>query len=282
MGQSYEWKILNGEVIKMPTYIVVGILNVTPDSFFDGGKYLDKEKAISGVKEMVEHGADIIDIGGESTRPFSKRICAEEEMRRVMPVLQWTVENFKDIVVSVDTYKAVVAEEALKKGAKIINDVSACRFDPDLLDIICEYKPGYVLMHSKGRPEDMQKDPRYEDVVSELMNFFEQNLKKLTTSGLPEQNIVIDPGIGFGKTLEHNLVILQNIEKFFELGRPVYMGLSNKSIWEKLLGLPKEDRETATQVATALLANRGVYIHRVHDVKKTKDTLKIVEAFKSV
>lgn len=281
MGHIYDWKILGDDIIKIPPYVVVGILNVTPDSFFDGGRYKDREKAIMRVQEMIEQGVNVIDIGGESTRPFSERIDAQEELRRVIPVLEWLCDNFKDIVVSVDTYKAIVANEALKKGAKIINDVSACRFDPDLMDIICEYKPGYVLMHSKGRPEDMQKDPKYDDVVSEIMSFFEENLKKLTAAGLPEENIVIDPGIGFGKTLEHNLEILSNIEKFFEFGRPIYMGLSNKSMWEKLLGLPKEDRETATQVATALLATKGVYIHRVHNVKKTRETLKIVEAFKS-
>ena len=278
MRINTKWKIYGDEELDLSNYLVVGVLNITPDSFYDGGKFFDSSIALQHAKEMLDDGADVIDIGGESTRPFSERIDAQEELRRVMPVLEKLVSDVKEIIVSVDTYKAKVAEQAILKGAKIINDVSACRFDPELIDVIGQYKPGYVLMHSLGRPEDMQKDPKYKDVVGELLDFFEKNLKKLTDANLPEDHIVIDPGIGFGKLLKHNLEILKNIDKFYKLGRPVFMGLSNKSMWENLLGLPPDKREVATQVATALLASKGVLIHRVHNVKLTRDTLKIVRS----
>ncbi len=278
MEQQNIWQIYGGVKLDVSDFLVVGILNVTPDSFYDGGKYFDLSVAIEHAKNMIREGAAIIDIGGESTRPFSERVDEQEEIKRVIPVLEGLTSKVEKIIISVDTYKAKVAREAILKGAKIINDVSACRFDPELMDIVCEYKPGYVLMHSKGRPEDMQRDPKYKDVVGEILDFFEQHMKRLIASGLPEENIVIDPGIGFGKLLEHNLEILKNIHKFYSLGRPIFMGLSNKSMWEKLLGLPKGEREIATQVATALLCAKGVKIHRVHNVKLTKDTIKIVSS----
>ncbi len=277
MDKSRVWKVFGGKEIVLDPFLIVGILNITPDSFFDGGRFFDTNRAVEHAKDMLRDGAHVIDIGGESTRPFSKRVDVEEEKSRVIPVLEALTKSIDGVIISIDTYKARVAEEAIKKGALIINDVSACRFDPHLLDIISEYKPGYVLMHSLGRPEDMQKDPKYHSVVDELLDFFEQNLKKLTDAGLPEENIVIDPGIGFGKLLEHNLEILKNITRFYSLGRPVYMGLSNKSMWEKLLGLKVGERGVATQVATGILALKGVLIHRVHDVKLTKDTLCIVQ-----
>ena len=277
MDKSRVWKVFGGKEIVLDPFLIVGILNITPDSFFDGGRFFDTNRAVEHAKDMLRDGAHVIDIGGESTRPFSKRVDVEEEKSRVIPVLEALTKSIDGVIISIDTYKARVAEEAIKKGALIINDVSACRFDPHLLDIISEYKPGYVLMHSLGRPEDMQKDPKYHSVVDELLDFFEQNLKKLTDAGLPEENIVIDPGIGFGKLLEDNLEILKNITRFYSLGRPVYMGLSNKSMWEKLLGLKVGERGVATQVATGILALKGVLIHRVHDVKLTKDTLCIVQ-----
>ncbi len=277
MDKSRVWKVFGGKEIVLDPFLIVGILNITPDSFFDGGRFFDTNRAVEHAKDMLRDGVHVIDIGGESTRPFSKRVDVEEEKSRVIPVLEALTKSIDGVIISIDTYKARVAEEAIKRGALIINDVSACRFDPHLLDIISEYKPGYVLMHSLGRPEDMQKAPKYHSVVDELLDFFEQNLKKLTDAGLPEENIVIDPGIGFGKLLEHNLEILKNITRFYSLGRPVYMGLSNKSMWEKLLGLKVGERGVATQVATGILALKGVLIHRVHDVKLTKDTLCIVQ-----
>lgn len=274
------WKTLRGSLKPTP-FLIVGILNVTPDSFYDGGKYFDPTQALPRAGEILSQGGNIIDVGGESTRPFSPRVSLEEEIKRVIPVVQAIKENLPQAVISVDTYKAEVARRALEKGAEIINDVSACTFDPSLLEVVVEYKPGYVLMHSLGRPETMQENPHYENVVEEIYAFFEEKLNLLVKKGLPEENIVLDPGIGFGKLLEHNLAILANIEKFFSLGRPLYVGLSNKSMWEKLLGLKVGERQIATQVATALLAQKGVYIHRVHEVKETKETLTIVEALKN-
>lgn len=274
------WKTLKGSLKPTP-FLIVGILNVTPDSFYDGGKYFDPTQALVRAGEILSQGGNIIDVGGESTRPFSPRVSLEEEIKRVIPVVQAIKENLPQAVISVDTYKAEVARRALEKGAEIINDVSACTFDPSLLEVVVEYKPGYVLMHSLGRPETMQENPHYENVVEEIYAFFEEKLNLLVKKGLPEENIVLDPGIGFGKLLEHNLAILANIEKFFSLGRPLYVGLSNKSMWEKLLGLKVGERQIATQVATALLAQKGVYIHRVHEVKETKETLTIVEALKN-
>jgi len=274
------WKTLRGSLKPTP-FLIVGILNVTPDSFYDGGKYFDPTQALARAGEILSQGGNIIDVGGESTRPFSPRVSLEEAIKRVIPVVQAIKENLPQAVISVDTYKAEVARRALEKGAEIINDVSACTFDPSLLEVVVEYKPGYVLMHSLGRPETMQENPHYENVVEEIYAFFEEKLNFLVKKGLPEENIVLDPGIGFGKLLEHNLAILANIEKFFSLGRPLYVGLSNKSMWEKLLGLKVGERQIATQVATALLAQKGVYIHRVHEVKETKETLTIVEALKN-
>ncbi len=261
-------------------FLIVGILNVTPDSFYDGGAYNTTDKALNRAEEILSHGGHIIDVGGESTRPFSPRVKLEEELARVIPVVRKISAKFSQAFVSVDTYKGEVAREALEAGAVIINDVSACRFDSSLIDVLVQYKPGYVLMHSLGRPETMQQDPKYTDVVDEIKSFFEEHLRKLVKAGLPEENIVLDPGIGFGKLLEHNLEILRRIEEFFCFDRPIYIGLSNKSLWEKLLGLPPEERFVATQAATALMAHKGVKIHRVHEVKLTADTLKIVSSLK--
>ncbi|SDN82327.1 dihydropteroate synthase [Desulfonauticus submarinus] len=277
MGKESIWKVRGGRLDTTP-FLIVGILNATPDSFYDGGAYLDIAKAMKRVDQIIEEGGDVIDIGGESTRPYSKRVSVEEEKERVLPVIKAAMEKYPEAIISIDTYKAQVAREALELGVKIVNDVSAWEFDPELLEVIVEYKPGYVLMHSKGRPENMQDGPFYKNVIEEIKAFFEKKLNILVKQGVPEENIVLDPGIGFGKLLEHNLTILANIEKFFVFDRPIFMGLSNKSMWEKLLGLEVGKRQMATQVATALMAEKGVYIHRVHEVKETRHTLTIVKA----
>ena len=276
------WRIYGGRVVQPSPFLVVGILNITPNSFYDGGKFNSESHATDQAKALFDQGADIVDLGGESTRPFSERVGLEEEKNRVLPVLDNIGQRFSHPLVSVDTYKAEMAREALDNGASIINDVSACSLDPELKDVLADYKPGYILMHSKGRPEDMQKDPSYEDVVGEIKEFFEQKLKDLTAAGLPEENIVLDPGIGFGKSLEHNLSILRNMKDFLSLGRPVMAGLSNKSLWQKLLGLAPEQRQNVTQVATALVAEQGVCLHRVHEVDLTVQTLEVVRQITEV
>jgi dihydropteroate synthase len=272
-----NWHVKGGRAIGPAPFLVAGILNCTPDSFFDGGRYDSPEKALNRAWLLMDQGADIIDIGGESTRPLSARVEADIEMSRVLPVLKKILEIHPHANVSIDTYKAEVAARCLDTGAVIINDISGCRFDPGLLDVLAEFRPGYVLMHSSGDPQTMQADPRYHDVVQDIKSFFDERLNVLVKNGLPENRIVIDPGIGFGKTLEHNLEIMLRIEEFFVFGLPVYLGLSNKSIWGRLLGLEPGCRETATQVGLSLMAARGVGIHRVHDVESTINSLEILK-----
>jgi len=259
-------------------FFVVGIVNVTPDSFYDGGQSADVDVAVAKGVALLDQGADILDIGGESTRPFSAPVPAEVEMERVLPVVRGVLEVRPQAVLSVDTTKASVARACLEAGALIVNDVSAMEVDPDLLQVVSEFRPGYVLMHSLGRPQTMQVEPRYDDVVGEVMHFFSKKLDVLVRSGVPESCIVLDPGIGFGKTLEHNLEILKNICKLFEFGRPVYMALSNKSLWGKLLGREGRERNAATLAATVALYDRGVLIHRVHEVREIRDGLTVAHA----
>ena len=286
-----------GRVLGPAPFFLAGIVNVTPDSFFDGGRYLDPKAAVDQGRALAAAGAHILDVGGESTRPGAEPVAEAEELARVIPVIRalarlpldspdgpsldgpsldgpspdgLSLEMGGFPLISVDTCKARVAHEALAAGAVVVNDVSACRFDPGLLDVLAQHRPGYVLMHSRGRPETMQQGPRYDDVVGEILTFFEERLGALTRAGLPEANIVLDPGIGFGKLLEHNLAILRGLERFGSLGRPLYVGLSNKSLWGQLLGLLPGERQTATAVALGLLVARGVLVHRVHDVASAR------------
>lgn len=270
------WTLKGGKVLGPAPFFIAGIVNVTPDSFYDGGTHEDAHSGVAHGLDLARQGAAILDVGGESTRPYADQVSEAEELNRVIPVIRGLAEADHESVISVDTYKAKVAASALEAGADIINDVSAFRFEPELLDVVAEYKPGYVLMHSLGRPEDMQDEPRYDDVVGALLAFFEERLTVLDKAGLPMNRVTLDPGIGFGKTLEHNLSILKNIERIMALGFPVFMGLSNKSMWQGLLGLAVGERQNATQVATAVLAAKGVPIHRVHEVALTQQTLTIV------
>ena len=269
------WTVKGGKVLGPAPFFIAGIVNVTPDSFYDGGTHDDTVSGVAHALELARQGAHILDIGGESTRPYSDPVGEAEELDRVLPVVQGLIKAETCAVISVDTYKAKVAARCLEAGAAIINDVSGFRFEPELLDVLAEHQPGYVLMHSLGRPETMQDEPRYDDVVGEIMDFFEERLSVLERAGLPLDRVVLDPGIGFGKKLEHNLTILREIERFKALGRPIYMGLSNKSIWQGLVGAETGERQNATQAATAVLAAKGVPIHRVHEVQLTRQTLTI-------
>ncbi|WP_449243132.1 dihydropteroate synthase [Desulfovibrio sp.] len=281
------WIIKGGKVLGPAPFFVAGIVNVTPDSFHDGGRWLDAGAAIGHGRELAAQGAHILDVGGESTRPGAADVSEEEELRRVLPVIAELARlpraplsgcGGEYPVLSVDTFKARVAAGALAAGADIVNDISACRFDEGLADVLAQEKPGYVLMHAQGRPRDMQRAPSYDDVVEEVLAFFEERLQYLCARGLPEDRIVLDPGIGFGKTLEHNLRLLREIGRFESLGRPLYVGLSNKSMFQALLGLENGRRGTATQAATAILATKGVAVHRVHDVAETVRTLSLAAA----
>ncbi|GFK95114.1 Dihydropteroate synthase [Fundidesulfovibrio magnetotacticus] len=273
-----SWTVLNGRVLGPSPHLVMGIVNATPDSFSDGGRFPGPEAAVDHALDMLDHGADVADVGGESTRPFAQPVDADEEERRVLPVVRGILARRPGAAVSVDTTKAHVAALALEAGAVIVNDVSACTADPGLLDVLAQHRPGYVLMHSQGDPRTMQVRPGYGSVLAEVARFFEVGLAMLVNAGLPEERIVLDPGIGFGKTLEHNLTLLRGLPLFAGFGRPLLMGLSNKSFLGGLLGLQVDGRGPATQVATALAWRNGAWAHRVHDAAGAAQALKLVEA----
>ena len=276
-ADTVSWDVCRGRTLGPAPFFVVGIVNATPDSFYDGGRVGGAAALVARCLDLLDQGADILDIGGESTRPFAEQVSAEIELERVLPVVRGVLAARPEAVVSVDTTKAAVARACLEAGAVIVNDVSAMGADPALRDVVLEYAPGYVLMHSQGSPDTMQVAPRYDDVVDEIRHFFATHLESLARAGLPETNVVLDPGIGFGKTLAHNLKILQNVHRFYEFGRPVYMGLSNKSLWKGLLGRDGRERNAPTLAATVALYGRGVRIHRVHEVRETRDGLIVAQ-----
>ena len=272
------WRAKGGRALTTPRpFGIFGIVNLTPDSFYDGGAH-EGDAGLRHALQLREQGADVLDLGAESTRPGAAAITPQEELRRLLPALAGLRRAAPAAVLSVDTWRASTAAAALDMGAAIINDVSACAWDPCLLDVLAQYRPGYVLMHSAGRPATMQAAPAYTDVRREVREFFERALKKLTQAGLPEDRIALDPGIGFGKTLEHNLTLLAHPEDWLSLGRPVLVGLSMKSLFGDLLGLPAPARGTATLAATALLRARGVFWHRLHDVAGAAQALAVAAA----
>lgn len=278
VSSGAEW-IVRGERQMLPSpFSLVGIVNITPDSFSDGGRFVEPGKAVAHGLRLLEDGAAMLDLGAESTRPFATPVSGEDEQARLMPVLEALRRQRPEAVLSVDTFKAETARRALEAGADVINDISACLFDPPLLEVVARYKPGYVLMHSQGRPADMQIAPRYDDVVETVLAFFERRMDVLVRAGLPEDRIVLDPGIGFGKNREHTMALLRGMERFQRLGRPLYVGLSRKSLFGDLLGLAPGEREEATRLAVALLAVRGVAWHRVHDVAGCARALRLAEA----
>ncbi len=260
---------------------IMGVLNVTPDSFSDGGLYFGVDQALRQAERLIEDGADILDIGGESTRPFSQPVPLEEELRRVVPVIEAIRKHF-DIPLSVDTYKAKVAEEALFAGANLINDISALRFDPEMAKVVARHKAPVILMHMKGTPQTMQLDPHYEDVIAEIKTFFRARIEAAEKAGIPKDKIILDPGIGFGKRLEDNLRILRDIKDFFELGLPVLIGPSRKSFLGQILDKEARERDVGTMAVVAVCAYQGVHLVRVHNVSMAQDTLKVIQALKEV
>jgi len=268
---------LRNQTLSLQTPAVMGILNTTPDSFSDGGKFDSREKAIQRIGQMIEEGASIIDIGGESTRPGSDPVPEEVEMQRVLPVLERALSEFEGTIFSVDTTKFRVAEEALKLGAHIINDISGLKKEPRLKDLCYQYKAGYVLMHSQGDPKTMQKNPFYGNVIDDISGFFKERLKTLLDAGV--QSVIIDPGIGFGKTLEHNLKIIAELKSFMRFNVPVLVGASRKSMIGQLLGgRPADERLAGTIAVHYHCLMNGAKILRVHDVKEAVDSIKIYEA----
>ncbi len=257
---------------------IMGILNVTPDSFSDGGTCTTGEAVTRRVEGMLAAGVDIIDVGGESTRPFAEPVPEAEEMDRVIPAIENIRRVSATIPVSIDTTKAAVARRALETGATMVNDISALRRDPDMVEVVRSYSGPVIIMHMQGTPGDMQIRPSYRDVVAEICDFFSERIAWLENQGIARGRIVIDPGIGFGKTLDHNLAILRNIGRFKALGCPVLVGHSRKSFFDKLLGLPLAERDCATAIVSALCAARGVDILRVHEVEQNSIAIRLARA----
>jgi dihydropteroate synthase len=259
------------------SFKVMGIVNVTPDSFSDGGLWLDHGNAIAHGRDLVAEGAAILDIGGESTRPGAEPVGAEEEIRRTAPV----IEGLRDAgaQLSIDTTKRAVAERALQLGATLVNDVSALRFDPELAGLCADRGCDVCLMHMLGEPRTMQQDPRYDDVVSDVKAFLEERLAYATGEGIAEERLLVDPGIGFGKTVEHNLELLRRLGEIAALGRPVVIGTSRKSFLGRLTGREVASERVAGTVATNVLAlERGATVFRVHDVAPTYEALTVTAA----
>ncbi|MEX0770853.1 MAG: dihydropteroate synthase [Balneolaceae bacterium] len=256
---------------------IMGVLNTTPDSFSDGGLFVSQKDALERIGQMVEEGADIIDVGGESTRPGADPVSPAEEMNRVLPIIEKAAERFGDVLLSVDTTKYEVARAALEAGVHIVNDISGLQKEPRLAGLCAEYSAGYVLMHSQGDPQTMQKNPRYDDVISDLKHYFKNQMALALNAGL--QTLILDPGIGFGKTLEHNLKIIANLDKFTEFGYPILVGASRKSMIGELLGgRPVDDRLTGTIAVHYHSLIMGAKMLRVHDVKEAKDSIRIFNA----
>ena len=254
----------------------MGVVNVTPDSFSDGGLYLDPEAAIAHGRELVAAGAEILDVGGESTRPGAEPVSEDEELRRVIPVIQGLVAT--EASISVDTSKAAVAAAALDAGAEIVNDVTALRGDPGMAALCAERGATVVLMHMRGEPRTMQEDPRYEDVVAEVKAFLAERLEAAAAAGIGEEKVWLDPGIGFGKTAAHNLELLRRLPELRDLGRPLVIGTSRKSFIGKVDGSAADERLGGTIASSVLAAAEGAAVLRVHDVAEVRQALTVATA----
>ncbi len=252
--------------------LIMGIVNVTPDSFSDGGNFLERNAAVDHALQLVEDGADILDIGGESTRPGAEPVSLEEELRRVVNVVE-QVRNETDLLISIDTTKAEVARQALAAGADIVNDISGLTFEPEIVDVCAKSDCGVICMHILGTPQTMQADPHYDDVVSEVSSFLSDRLDALEQAGIARDRVVTDPGIGFGKTARHNVDLLSNINALRALDRPVLIGHSRKRFLAKVLGRPVEERTFGTIGVAIAVAAQGGDMIRVHDVREIRDAL---------
>ncbi len=289
MTEVFQWP--RGRVL------IMGVLNVTPDSFSDGGRFVDVERAVAHARAMIAAGADIIDVGGESTRPGAEVVSVEEELRRVGPVVKQLAgesgsglgaatsrgrgaEAPPTFVISVDTTKAAVAARALAAGARIVNDISALRFDERMAAVVREHGAGVVLMHMQGTPQTMQQQPQYADVVGEVCDFLDQRIAWAETRGIQRGQIAVDPGIGFGKTVEQNLKLLAQLEQFRSLGCPIVVGTSRKSFIGKVTGQEVADRAWGTAATVAWAVAHGAGLVRVHDVAEMRDVVRMVEAIR--
>jgi dihydropteroate synthase len=267
------------KILDLSSPQIMGVLNATPDSFSDGGEFNEMEAALGQIGLMISQGASVIDVGGESTRPGSMFISAQEERERVMPVLEKAIQQFPDALFSIDTTKYDVAEEALRLGVHFVNDISGLRQEPRLVSLCARYNAGYILMHSQGNPKTMQDNPVYDDVVGDIKSFFEEKTLRAKQAGV--QSIIIDPGIGFGKTLGHNIELIKDLEAFKDLGYPLMIGAPRKRMIGQLLNdRPVTDRLTGTVAVHYHAMLKGVDMIRVHDVRETNDSLIVYNALK--
>ena len=262
--------------------LIMGILNVTPDSFSDGNRFLSLENALNQARKLVEEGADILDIGGESTRPGAAQVNEEEELNRVLPVIETLRRDFPQLPISIDTYKSRVAAAALNVGADIINDISAFNFDPKMAEVVAATDAYTCLMHIQGTPNAMQTDPVYSDLFAEICHYFEKSIKLASDAGVKREKLILDPGIGFGKTLEHNLLLLKHLNDFTGFNLPLLIGTSRKSFISKLTGDPVDQRLSASLATVAQALTKGANIARVHDVAATKQAVTVIDAINHI
>jgi dihydropteroate synthase len=277
--KTYELKIRGRAFELGRRTLVMGILNITPDSFSDGGRYAGYEDAVSHASELISQGADILDVGGESTRPGSDPVPLDVELERVIPVIG-AVREKSDIPISVDTNKAEVARRAVEAGADIINDISSLQFDPDMPRVVARSGAPLILMHMLGTPRTMQKNPVYSSLISEVIAFLENSIRFAVSKGIDREQIIVDPGVGFGKTVAHNLSIIRNLEAFSCLDRPVLLGASRKRFIGSVLGRLEGERELGTAVANAFGVAGGAHILRVHDVSYHREAIEMADAIR--
>jgi dihydropteroate synthase len=276
------WRLRGRDLPLGTRCLVMGIVNVTPDSFSDGGRFLQPDNAIAHGVELVGQGADLLDIGGESTRPGSQPVSLDEELRRVLPVVTALAKQTK-VPISIDTSKAEVASACLQAGAHLVNDVTGLTGDPGMAEIVRDHGAGAIVMHMQGTPATMQIEPHYGDILTDLSRFFADRIQSLTALGLPAEAIALDPGIGFGKTREHNIALLASLVEFARLGRPICLGVSRKGFLGKLLDRPVEERLAGSLAAAAFaLAQNAVHILRVHDVAEARDLVRVWEVLRAV
>ncbi len=261
----------NGKIINFNTQKIMGILNISDDSFYDGGRYNSLDKAVSRVSEMINQGVDIIDVGAVSSKPGSKIIEGEDELKLTSEYIIEFSKNFNDVLFSIDTYNSKVAEFALNNGFAIINDISSGKYDSRIIDVVKEYNAGYVIMHMKGDPDNMQKKPTYNNVVDSISNYLDSKIEELESINI--KNIIIDPGFGFGKTIDHNFEILSNLGKFKEFKKPLLAGISRKSMIYKFLNIGPDKALNGTSVLNTIALNKGADVLRVHDIIEAKECL---------
>jgi dihydropteroate synthase len=264
---------IRGELYSLESPKVMGILNLTPDSFYDGGKFSSEKKIITHVVSMLENGMDILDVGGYSSRPGAKNISVKEEEKRVIPILKHLRKEFKDLIISVDTFRSEIARKSIENGADIINDISAGEIDEEIMNVVSQYNIPYVIMHMKGDPQTMQKNANYDDVCREIISYLAQRVKKAREFKI--NDLIIDPGFGFGKTLQHNYEVLSNLHLFEMIDLPLLVGFSRKSMITKALEIEKEFALNGTSVLNTIALMKGAKILRVHDVKEAKECINL-------